>query len=384
MTPVTPKSKGKKGAKVTSGDGVSTRDWKSFFKRPLVLVLAISLAIHVLVLLAFGSVAIFKGSVPKLPFLSQDIAAEAEPEVAPPPPDETPMQEEMVEVDPFAPPLPAEAAGEDSAANVDLVSVVGGPTWAPTAPRSGPVAETGSLGGTGKGQGVGSGTAKGSGPPLATKQLFGITLKARKLGVVVSINKGAQTSGRLPAIFQEIFKEFPDSPVFLTNGGGMRDWEVVEKEYKQRVDENNQRKKAGQPYDKFLGKEIKKPEVGRFNTGAALDWVVVRGFEPDPEYVGLKAKHPDLFDDLRRRPGVWFISSNKEADGAYLAFEELMKKGVEGIYWYNQFDRPIEGEVAEGLAQRLTEKKVEILVQNQGKRVEGMDWLKRVEAKFVK
>ena len=61
-----------------------------------------------------------------------------------------------------------------------------------------------------------------------------------------------------------------------------------------------------------------------------------------------------------------------------------MKKGVEGIYWYNQFDRPIEGEVAEELAQRITEKKVEILVQNQGKRVEGMDWLKRVEAKFVK
>ena len=150
------------------------------------------------------------------------------------------------------------------------------------------------------------------------------------------------------------------------------------------MDENNQRKKAGQPYDKFLGKEIKKPEVGRFNTGAALDWVVVRGFEPDPEYVGLKAKHPDLFDDLRRRPGVWFISSNKEADGAYLAFEELMKKGVEGIYWYNQFDRPIEGEVAEELAQRLTEKKVEILVQNQGTRVKGREWLERVEAKFVK
>ena len=75
MTPVTPKSKGKKGAKAASSDGVSSWDWKSFFKRPLVLVLAISLAIHVLVLLAFGSVAIFKGSIPKLPldaFLSQE------------------------------------------------------------------------------------------------------------------------------------------------------------------------------------------------------------------------------------------------------------------------------------------------------------------------
>ena len=202
--------------------------------------------------------------------------------------------------------------------------------------------------------------------------------------MVVSVNMRAQNQGVLPGIFEEIFKEFPDSPVFLTNGGGMRDWEVVEKEYKKRVDENNQRKKAGQPHEKFLAKELKRPEAARFNTGAALDWVVVQGFEPNPDYVGLKAKHPDLFDDLRRRSGVWFIDSNKEADGAYLAFEELMKKGVEAIYWYNQFDRPIEGEVAEELAQRITEKKVEILVQNQGKRVEGMDWLKRVEAKFVK
>ena len=178
---------------------------------------------------------------------------------------------------------------------------------------------------------------------------FGITLKARKLGVVVSVNMRAQNQGVLPGIFEEIFKEFPDSPVFLTNGGGMRDWEVVEKEYKKRVDENNQKKKAGQPHEKFLAKELKRPEAARFNTGAALDWVVVQGFEPNPDYVGLKAKHPDLFDDLRRRSGVWFIDSNKEADGAYLAFEELMKKGVEAIYWYNQFDRPIEGEETWGL-----------------------------------
>ena len=375
--------KAKKVSKNMSDGGRQFRNWKSYFKSTIVCVLVVSFAVHFLFLLAFGSVAIFKGSIPKLPFVSQEIAAEAVTEVTPPPPEEEAPVEETTP-DPFAQEMPESSAPEESAPALEMLTVVGGASWAPAIPKNAPVAETGSLGGTGKGQGVGSGTAKGSGPPLATKQLFGITLKARKLGVVVSINKGAQTSGRLPAIFQEIFKEFPDSPVFLTNGGGMRDWEVVEKEYKQRVDENNQRKKAGQPYDKFLGKEIKKPEVGRFNTGAALDWVVVRGFEPDPEYVGLKAKHPDLFDDLRRRPGVWFISSNKEADGAYLAFEELMKKGVEGIYWYNQFDRPIEGEVAEGLAQRLTEKKVEILVQSQGSQVKGRDWLERVEAKFVK
>jgi len=216
------------------------------------------------------------------------------------------------------------------------------------------------------------------------KQLFGVTIQARKLGVVVSINKGAQNSGRLPGIFEEIFKGFPDSPVFLTNGGGMRDWNVVEDEFNKRVEENNKKKKAGDPYDKFLGKEIKKPEVGRFNTGAALDWVVIRGFKPDPEYPGLKEKHPELFEDLRKRANVWFISSNKEADGAYLAFEELMKRGVEGIYWYNQFDRPIEGKKADEVAKKILESKIEILVQNQGSRAQGLEWLNKVGAKFVK
>jgi hypothetical protein len=370
--------------KAGGGPGEGPRDWRSLFKKTIFLVLAISLAIHVLFLLAFGSVALFKGSMPKLPFLSQDIAAEAEPEVAPPPPDETPVPEEMmVEVDPFAPPLPAEAAGEDSAANVDLVSVVGGPTWAPTAPRSGPVAETGSLGGTGKAQGVGSGTAKGSGPPLATKQLFGITLKARKLGVVVSVNMRAQNQGVLPGIFEEIFKEFPDADIFLTNGGGMMDWK---KALQQFDDEVAARKKK----EKETGKRIpgantmEKPKVARFNSGEAMDWPPVRGSPLDEDYVGLKAKHPELFQDLRKRGNVWFVTSYKDANAAYLAFEDLVKRGAEAIYWYNAFDSPIEGEVAEELAERITEKKVEILVQNQGTRVKGREWLERVEAKFVK
>ena len=232
-------------------------------------------------------------------------------------------------------------------------------------------------------KGVGSGTAKGSGPPLATKQLFGITLKARKLGVVVSVNMRAQNQGVLPGIFEEIFKEFPDADIFLTNGGGMMDWK---KALQQFDDEVAARKKK----EKETGKRIpgantmEKPKVARFNSGEALDWPPVRGSTLGEDYVGLKAKHPELFQDLRKRGNVWFVTSYKDANAAYLAFEDLVKRGAEAIYWYNAFDSPIEGEVAEELAQRLTEKKVEILVQNQGKRVEGMDWLKRVEAKFVK
>ena len=359
------------------------RDWKSYFGRTIVLVLAISLAIHVLFLLAFGSVAIFKGSMPKLPFVSQEIATETVGETPPPPPEETTPVEETT-MDPFAKEVPESSAAEESAPALDMLTVVGGANWAPTIPKNAPVSETGVIGGTGKG--TGQGTGKGPGGPVSGKQLFGVTIQARKLGVIVSINKAAQNSGRLPAIFDEIFKEFPDSPVFLTNGGGMRDWEVAEDEFNKKVEENNKKRKAGESYDKMLtpNAKMKKPEAGRFNTGAALDWVVVRGFKPDPDYPGLKEKHPDLFQDLRRRPDIWFISSNKEADGAYLAFEELIKKRVEAIYWYNQFDRPIEGKAAEEVAQKIADSKIEILVQNQGSKTQGREWLDKVGAKFVK
>ena len=78
------------------------------------------------------------------------------------------------------------------------------------------------------GRGQGRAQAREKGWQGRGINFFGVEMKAKKLGVIVSINKGAQNSGKLPAIFEEIFKLFPDSPVFLTNGGGMRDWEVVE------------------------------------------------------------------------------------------------------------------------------------------------------------
>jgi len=368
----------KKDHSPPSGGRLSGLDWKAFFKRTIVLVFLISLAVHVLLLVGFGGVAIFKGKMPTMPFAAQNVSSDQAETTVPPPTDEVvpeePRPDDMMPKD--------TSLAEESAPPLAMMTVPGGASWAPAIPKDMKTSLTGSAGGMGAGTGAGTGAVKGA--ARATVKLFGVEVKAKKLGVIVSINKGAQSSGKLPAIFEEIFKLFPESPVFLTNGGGMRDWEVVESEYNKKVEENNKKKKAGEPYDKFMGKEIKRPEVGRFNSGAALDWVVVRGFKPDPEYVGLKEKHPELFEDLRKRPNVWFISSNKEADGACLAFAELFKKGVEAVYWYNQFDRPIEGKESERIAQQIIDSKIEILVQSQGGNTKGEEWLSKVDAKFVK
>ena len=356
--------------------GLSGLDWKAFFKRTIVLVFLISLAVHVLLLVGFGGVAIFKGKMRTMPFAAQNVPSDKAEITAPPTTDEVvpeePRPDEIMPKD--------TSVAEESAAPLEMMTVPGGASWAPAIPRDMKTSMTGSV----SGSGAGTGTGTGKGAARSGMKLFGVEMKAKKLGVIVSINKGAQSSGKLPAIFEEIFKLFPDSFVFLTNGGGMRDWDVVESEYNKKVEENNKKKKAGESYDKFMGKEIKRPEVGRFNSASALDWVVIRGFKPDPEYVGLKEKHLELFEDLRRRSNVWFISSNKEADGAYLAFSELLKKGVEAVYWYNQFDRPIEGKESERIAQQIIDSKIEILVQSQGGKTKGEEWLSKVDAKFVK
>jgi len=361
--------------------GEPPRDWKSYFKKTIVLVLVISFAVHLLFLLAFGSVAIFKGSIPKLPFVSQEIAAEAAPETVAPPAEEEPAPVDET-MDPFAQEAPDSAPAEDSAPALDMLTVVGGATWAPPVPKNVPVSETGVIGGTGKGTGLGLGGGGGAGSG-GGKQLFGIQIKARKLGVIVSINKGAQNSGRLPGIFEEIFKQFPDSPVFLTNGGGMMDWEKALKNFEENVAaELKKEKETGARYQG--PKSMAKPKVARFNSGEALDWVTIRGRAGDSAYPGLRNKHPDLFEELRKRSNVWFITSYKDANGCYLAFEDLMKRGVEAIYWYNSFDSPIEGQEAEKIAQKIVDSKIEILVQNQGTKVEGRSWLEKVGAKFVK
>jgi len=362
------------------GDADPAKGWKSIFKKTIFLVLAISLAIHVLFLLAFGSVAIFKGSIPKLPFVSQEIAAEAVADTPPPPPEEEakPVEETM---DPFAQEVPESAAAEESAPALDMLTVVGGATWAPPVPKNAPVSETGVIGGTGKGTGLGTG--KGSGGPVSGKQLFGVSIQARKLGVIVSINKGAQSSGKLPGIFAEIFKQFPDSPVFLTNGGGMMDWDKALDSFNQRVEEEKKRSKETKKEYRGPSK-MEKPKAAKFNTGEALDWVAVRGNNFVQDYPGLREKHPELFEDLRKRSNVWFITSYKDANACYLAFDDLIKRGVEAIYWYNAFDSPIEGKESEQIAQKIADSKIEILVQNQGTKVQGREWLDKVGAKFVK
>jgi hypothetical protein len=351
-------------------------DWKSFFKKTIVIVFLFSLAVHILLLIGFGGVTLFQGRIPTPQFTAQNtVSEEAATPIAPP-------EEEMVQEEKTADPnMPDETpAAEDSAPPLEMMTLPGGASWAPAVPKDIKMSTTGSFGGSGAGAGAGTGTGKGMGRTAGLK-LFGVEVKAKKLGVIVSINKAVQNSGRLPKMFEEIFKQFPDADVILTNGGGMVDWPQALAEFNSKVEDRKKREKETGKKE-FGPSKMDVPKVTRFNSGEAMDWPPVRGVSFDKEYPGLKAKEPELYEKLLKRNNTWFLTSYADANACYKAFDELIKKRVEAIYWYNSFSFPIEGSEADRVASVILENKIEIIVDDQvGSFKNGKEWIQKVQAK---
>jgi len=367
--------KAQKGSKHWSDGGKQPWDWKSYCKKTIVLVLIISFAVHLLFLLAFGSVAIFKGSIPKMPFVSQDIAAEAAAEVAPPPPEEEAPVEETTP-DPFAQEMPESSAPEESAPALEMLTVVGGANWAPAIPKNTPVSETGVIGGTGKGTGLGAGTGGGKGMAMG-KQLFGVTIQARKLGVIADISGSMQPN--IPKVMAEIFKNFPDADVVFVNGCGMMDWEDALRKFEE--EKVAKEKTAKEQKEKYTGpKSMPKPQLVKFTSAEASDSPPIRGTR---SYGGFRKDYPDWYDKLAGRNNTWFVTSFADSYATALAFEHLARRKVEAIYWYADFADPITGEVAEETAKLVQESKIEVLLHSTRGIGKAGDWSKKVNAKII-
>lgn len=362
-----------------AGDG-SGRNWKALFKQTIFLVLAVSLAVHLLILLAFGSVAIFKGSVPKLPFVSQEIPVETTTETTAAPPEEEVAPVEETTADPFAQEVPEASASEDSAPALDMLTVVGGANWAPAIPKNVPVSESGVIGSSGKGTGL-AGAVGGKAGPVSGRQLFGVSIQARKLGVIVDISRSMQRY--TPRLFQEIFEKFPDADVIFTNGGGIQDWDESLKKFNEEVAAG--KKKAKETGKDYRGpSKMEKPKLARFNSSEAEDWVPVRGAMQDREgYPGLKESYPDLYEKMRKRNNTWFITSYAAANAVYLAFEELTRRKVEAIYWFSDFGDPIEGKEAEYVTRLMKENSIEVILHSPRGKGRAADWANQVNAQFA-
>ena len=368
----TPKSKGTN----------SKTDWKGFFKKTIVLVFLFSLVVHVLLLIGLGGVTLFKGRTVTLPFVTESVPADtAVP--SPPPPDEEMVQEEKT----ADPNMPDETpAAEDSAPPLEMMTLPGGASWAPAVPKDIKMSATGSLGGSGAATGSGTGTGKGMGRTAALK-LFGVEVKAKKLGVIMDISKSMQKY--LPQLTTEIFEKFPDADVIFTNGGGMVDWAVALKRFNDDVEEK--RKKAKESNKDFIGPtKLEKPALVRFTGSGASDWVPVRGSKINHDsYRGMKEDYPEIYEKLKNRGNSWFISSYQDANGVYLAFQELIQRKVDAIYWFTDFQCPVEGQEADRVAAAIGENQIEVILHSPrglpqpSSLKQAEPWAMRIQAKLV-
>ena len=120
-------------------------DWKSFFKKTIVIVFFFSLAVHVLLLIAFGGVTLFQGRIPTPQFTAQNTVSEAAATPIAPP------EEEMVQEDRTADRNQMDEAttAEESTPPLEMMTVPGGASWAPAIPKDIKTSLTGNVGRTG-------------------------------------------------------------------------------------------------------------------------------------------------------------------------------------------------------------------------------------------
>jgi hypothetical protein len=166
---------------VGAGGALGAKDWKAFFKRTIVLVFLISLAVHVLLLVGFGGVAIFKGKMPSIPFAAQNVPSDQAEPVAPPPTDEVlPEEARPDEV------MPNDTSvAEESAPSLEMMTVPGGASWAPAIPKDMKTSLTGSVGRASTGNQAGS--TRGSG--LARKtSFFGINIDQKTPRIILLLD----------------------------------------------------------------------------------------------------------------------------------------------------------------------------------------------------
>jgi len=354
-------------------------DWRSFFKKTIVIVFLFSLAVHILLLIGFGGVTLFQGRIPTTQFTAQNtVSEEAATPIAPP-------EEEMVHEEKTADPnlMDEKPAAGESAPPLEMMTVPGGASWAPAIPKDMKTSLTGSVGGSGAGTGTGTGTGTGKGAVRATVKLFGVEVKAKKLGVIMDISKSMQKY--TPQLTAEIFEKFPDADVIFTNGGGMMDWTDALKKFNDEVEEN--KKKAKENKKDYRGpSKMEKPVLGRFNGSEASDWVPIRGSKIGHDsYRGLREDYPELYDKLSKRGNAWFISSFQDANGVYLAFQELIRRKAEAIYWFSDFESPVEGQEAEKIAAGINEKQIEVILHSvKGDVGKAGNWATKVNAQVVK
>jgi hypothetical protein len=298
----------------------------------------ISAVIHALIFLVVGTVVVFESPLVSEFFVSDSIDVSAAQEM-----DEEPVileeHQPLPDVAPTETIQVAEAGGGEAATPADLIiaSIPAPSTSAFALPKN-----VGSPTGLKFGAGSG-GTGKGKGGPGrgVTASIFGKSIKASKLGVVLDVSFSAHPL--LDYAITEIQNGFPDAILMFAPGCELNDRpsEIVPvKEYE----------KTSKKYDKS-----KYPKA-QYYTKGFIDRLVQReDFKDIWEDAGKSGNGYVIFSEVKGNHGLGGIKES---------FEYLMDQGADVIYWFADFDDKVQEPQMKEVLKKLQKNNVKVMMHD--------------------
>jgi len=329
---------------------------RAWWKKPLGLILLISLGVHVLLILFFGGTVLFKEKKSATVFQAERVTSEKSVEADSPNSEEAAHQEMTNdEAAPNEAGPPQEAVPAES-----VVKLSGESGWAPPVRGEGRVPVAGFSG-------------KGAGRRGGKAQLFGTVVGDKKLGVIVDVSGSMQPY--LERVMTEVLSNFPNAEVVLVDGCGME--EV-------RADSPAPRPKSRSGRKRKPKRDEEVPMVPPHVVGldSREGWssspIQGSGFSG-----GIRQSYPRLYEALLHRAATWIVVGDEANVATRLAFEHLADDHVQAIYWFSDFEDPVEARESEKATKSVQDNKIEVYLHPMGGLKNIRNWSEKVGAKVI-
>jgi hypothetical protein len=271
--------------------------------------------VHVLIVLLFGSVILFRRTSDPADFSSEGESfilqgadapePPASPEIADIRPETMAAGQASVPLQVITAMAPVTTSFELPASRMTMPSELSR-SFEQRVRSSATGAGSGSTAGTGSGMG-----GKGGGSGMRFGTLFGKRVEAKKLGVILDVSGSAVPF--LPEVLKQIQKDFADATLVLVDGCGM-------------------------------GGDSKKAEVDALVAGKA------------------KKSVADLWARFMEFKKSFYAHGGKGS--SHHAFEKLLEEKVDAIYWFADFADDVDANLAGKLTDELSEKQVKVYLHS--------------------
>ena len=122
------------------------------------------------------------------------------------------------------------------------------------------------------------------------------------------------------------------------------------------------------------------PHVVDFSSQEGLSSPPIQGSEFSG---GLRKRYPKVFETLIKRSSTWIVVGDTAESSTRLAFDHLAGDHVQAIYWFSDFEDPVEAGEGEKAAKSVKDNKIDVYLHP----VDGLknirNWSGKVGAKTI-